>query len=329
MTKQEFFVLASKYAEGSCSTEEREAFEEYFEKLYSKGSPLDSWTLSKIEQTRLRLITNIQSEMNQETTAKIGQKRKVRNIVWSAAAAIALLIGTGWLVWSIQPEETPTQMSYINKSTGKGQKTTITLDDGSRVRLNSESSISFPEIFSEDRREIELVGEAFFEVQKDENRPFIVTTHNLQTTVLGTSFNINAYDTLSVGVALVSGQVKVKPIGHKSELNKSDFYLNPGESVRYNDVSGHIRKEYFDEKKITAWKDNIIYMADADYDKVFNQLSHWYGVEFRFENAPSEMWNYSGEFKDMSLELVMNTIGYSKGFEFQIRNDVVEVKFNN
>ena len=70
-------------------------------------------------------------------------------------------------------------------------------------------------------------------------------------------------------------------------------------------------------------------MHDAGYEQVFDQLTHWYGVEFEFVNKPSEKWEVSGEFKDMSLELVLNTIGDTKGFEFEIRNDEVTIKFEN
>jgi len=237
-------------------------------------------------------------------------------------------LGIGTVYYMNKPalDVTP---NYITKSTAKGQKANIALKDGSIVRLNAESSITFPESFSADKREVILKGEAFFEVKEDKNRPFLVSAYDVQTTVLGTSFNIQAYDAASVSVALVTGSVKVNASTGDSTLKEATVVLSPGEQAVYDNASSTINIDIFDEKKWTAWKDGIIYFADADYRQVFERLARWYGVEFQFADAPTETWEYSGEFHDMSLELLLNTIGYSKGFDFQIQGKVVNVTFEN
>ena len=149
--------------------------------------------------------TSIWDKVKAET---IDEPSKVISMapIWRVAASIAIVLGIAIVLYLSQ---STTGINYLTKSTERGQKATITLSDGSTVRLNSESSITYPESFAEEIRELELVGEAFFDIKKDQDRPFIVSSHKIETTVLGTSFNINAYDSTAVSVALVSGKVKV------------------------------------------------------------------------------------------------------------------------
>jgi transmembrane sensor len=116
------------------------------------------------------------------------------------------------------------EANLIIKGNPAGQKSRITLSDGSIVWLNSASSISFLEKFPPDARNITLEGEAFFEVTQDTLRPFVVTTGNVSTTALGTSFNINAFDAENIKIALITGKVKVVNESH----HEQPYFLNPG-----------------------------------------------------------------------------------------------------
>jgi len=244
------------------------------------------------------------------------------------AASIAVVLGLGILLYLGHPA-TP-GLNYITKSTTRGQKATITLSDGSTVRLNAESSLTYPEQFSnQDTRNVQFTGEAFFEVARNESKPFVVTAHQLETTVLGTSFNIDAYDPGQVAVALVEGKVKVNAISAGLSSSASEQILAPGQQALYDASSGLIALETADIKQLTAWKDGIIYLKDANHAEVFARLEKWYGVSFEFINRPKEKWEVSGEFEDMSLELVLNTIGNTKGFTFDIQNDTIKIEFKN
>ncbi len=323
MTKEEFFRLADKYAKGVSTEEESRSFEEYFSKLDAKESPLNTWSLSKLDESRLRMLNGINTRTHASKIRYIAPKRSLLKTTWAVAASIALLIVSG-LLYVNSLEQEP-QVAYITKSTTKGQKSTIRLSDGTQVKLNAGSTISYPERFNDDLRQITLKGEAYFDVKENPRKPFVVKSYGISTTVLGTSFNVNAYDSLAIAVALTSGKVKIT----QTEGNRSDIYLNPGEGAFYDALTDEIAIETFDSKALTAWKDGIIYMSDASYNQVFDKLARWYGVEFRLENKPDIKWVYSGEFKDMSLELVLNTIGYSGGFDYQILGEVVVIEFTS
>lgn len=325
MTKHEFQELLDRYFNGIVSEQEKQLVENFYKKLQKKGEGWNSFSDEEKNDLRIEIYNSIQKK---KLAPAKSDKPKTGKWMWRVAASVIVALGIG-VAYHLQVRSPGSELKYITKSTSKGQKATILLNDGSVVRLNSLSSIKYPGTFPGTLREVELRGEAFFEVKKDTDRPFSVTSHDIQTTVLGTSFNVHAYDSSSVSVALVTGKVKVRSIAEASAFNTSEVYLSPGESALYDGKSGDIKIGPFDKKELIAWKDGIIYLSDASYERVFDQLANWYGVEFQFANEPAEKWEVSGEFKDMSLELVLNTIGYSKGFKFQVRDDIVTVKFEN
>ncbi|MEM7107854.1 MAG: FecR domain-containing protein [Bacteroidota bacterium] len=250
----------------------------------------------------------------------VQSKKKMINLgVWlRVAASILIVFGVGLTYYVTQPKETAPEM--VTVVTERGQKRTLTLHDGSTVKMNSGSSIVYPETFAEGERRLTLEGEAFFEIAEDQNKPFIISTGSLETKVLGTSFNVNARDAMLISVALVSGSVEVRNT-ETNELQK----IEPGQLTTY---TNGFQISSFDQKEIVAWKEGILYLKDASVDEVFEQLAAWYGVSFDFSNQPKNIWSYSGEFDNLSLELVLNTIGFSEGFEFKIENDTVIIEFN-
>jgi hypothetical protein len=130
----------------------------------------------------------------------------------------------GWYLLGKDLFGSSKETKFITSSTPRGQKSLITLPDGSRVFLNSESSISYPEFFSKDKREISLTGEAFFDVTRDENRPCIIHSGNVVTKVLGTSFNIQAFDGKDILVTVATGKqtrsISVKIRSYWRQINR-------------------------------------------------------------------------------------------------------------
>lgn len=321
MTAKELKEIIDRYQQGHSTESEKALVDSLFDS-FRKKNQRQSYRPNNPELLGAAMLQNIKDGINQ-------QKKQSFQYIYKIAASFALLIGIATAIYLNTRAVPVSQPKYITKTTRMGQKATIKLKDGSTVRLNSGSSIRYPENFSEDQREVELVGEAFFDVSKDTERPFAVTSKGILTTVLGTSFNVNAYDSLSVSIALVEGKVKVQSTNEVTLFNQSEVFLNPGESAVFDGISGDINIGSFNMKKMTAWKDGIIYMDNASYNQVFDQLSRWYGVAFTLENRPNIKWVYSGEFKDMSLELILNTIGYSAGFTYEILDKNVVIKFTS
>jgi transmembrane sensor len=210
--------------------------------------------------------------------------------------------------------------SYIHKHTSRGQKISMKLKDGTVVKLNSNSKLRFPESFSKTERVVYLEGEAFFDVAKDELRPFRVVTGDITTMALGTSFNVmSSYNEENVKVALVTGVVEVK------DGKGSAIILTPNEMVIYQ--NGKIDKRIFDYNKEVAWSDGKLYFNEESLDKVFKRLEDWYDFDFEFDLNTPIKGKYNGEFaNNPSLERVLNGISYASNFKYKIVENKILIK---
>lgn len=173
------------------------------------------------------------------------------------------------------------QTVYNTIQTPVGGKFQLNLADGSKVWLNSASSLRFPVFFSGDSREVELKGEAYFEVSKHDDKKFSVRSGNQTVEVLGTHFNINAYsDEPSITTTLIEGAVRV------IELNsKKSQILKPGEQSK---VNWDIKIQKKDTQAEVAWKEGYFYFENASIETVMRQLGRWYGITARYEGALPE-----------------------------------------
>ena len=169
---------------------------------------------------------------------------------------IAVSAGMAYLTFELSDRQDSgvAQIEMTEKITARGQRSTVLLGDGTKVYLNSDSKISYGENYGEKIREVTLVGEAFFDVAKDPDRPFKVLTSNAVTTALGTSFNITAYpeDQLST-ISLATGKVEVIKTNNENGETEAIF-LSPGEEAVVNGRRSDIIKQNFDQKTVLSWE---------------------------------------------------------------------------
>jgi len=238
-------------------------------------------------------------------------------LISKIAASLLILVTLGYLL-NISIQDSTNEVSntvMVEKINPSGQKSKIFLPDGSEVWLNAESEISYPEKFSDSTREVSLVGEAFFSVIKNPDQPFIVKAGDVTTTVLGTSFNIYAYDNeSSTYIALQSGKVKVDI---DNDHGSKEMYLEPGEGINYDRSSYITIKEEFDEDLVLGWKDGIIKFEDANMDHVFHTLSRWYGVKFEIKNRKNQSWTYNGDFDNENLDNVLSQLKFVQDISYE------------
>lgn len=227
-------------------------------------------------------------------------------------------------IGSIENQIVDTTPKEIIKSVPKGQKSKISLPDGSIVFLNSESSIKFMDNF-EVNRTIHLYGEAFFEVAKDENHPFEVITDNLVTTALGTSFNIKAYENSSkIEVSLATGKVIIA-----ESISNSQIEIKPGEGISYLPTKGELELQTVDIKSVLNWKDGILQFEKLPLPEVIEILERWYGVEIEIIGSnPSKTVKCTGTFKPNEyLSNVLDALGHSIEFNYKINQKKVTLDF--
>lgn len=168
-----------------------------------------------------------------------------------------------------------TSAQLMALSIPRGQDYHLTLADGTKVWLNAESRLEFPDRFNGNTREVRLQGEAYFEVKKDVKRPFIVHTDYLSTRVLGTSFDVRAYSRKDASVTLVSGRVQVKT-GDLAQI------LSPGEQAAL--TGSQLAVKAVDTYPITQWKEGFFYFDNESLFSIMQELARWYGVNVSFDD---------------------------------------------
>lgn len=179
------------------------------------------------------------------------------------------------------PARTSEKLAYNKVNVPRGGEYQLMLSDGSKVQLNSMSSIRFPVQFAQDCRLVELEGEAYFEVSKT-GQPFIVQTKGMKIEVLGTTFNISAYANEEYQTTLVSGSVKVQT------ENGSNRILKPSEQACITPSSNQINVRNVDTAFYTSWIHGKINFKDQRLDDIMKTLARWYDMDVVYENEATK-----------------------------------------
>lgn len=209
--------------------------------------------------------------------------------------------------------KTESKTAMLTLATSRGKDYQATLSDGTRVWLNADSRIEFPEKFTGGERRVKLKGEAYFEVAKDKDHPFIVETDYFNTTVLGTTFNIKAYSPKDANIVLIDGSVKV------IDTKKQEILLKPGQKLSFFNTLFTVSD--VDTYPYTQWREGFFYFEDQTLYEIMQTLGRWYNVSIAFD-APEKM--------NIRLHFVAER---SKGVEEAIRNlnavESIHVEYNN
>lgn len=256
-------------------------------------------------------------------------QRKAKRRRIASVAAVILLIG-GLSYWGLQnkvvPAVQPESIALVVKENPAGQKSKIVLADGTLVWLNSESTLRYPPNFSDTLRRIELVGEAYFQVAKEAHRPFVVASGGLQTTAVGTAFNVRHYAEDSVAIVfLAEGKVKIE----HTENSGAFVLLEPGWGVRSEVGSAHLQKFTDRSDQWTGWKEGVLFFGNASIQEVVKTCERWYGVAFTIKGLPPQDWKFTGMFENENLENVLESMRYGKDFDYSIQDKQVELRFKN
>ncbi|MBN9384538.1 MAG: FecR domain-containing protein [Chitinophagaceae bacterium] len=192
----------------------------------------------------------------------------------------------------------PTDIIYNTLTTPRAGQFKVVLPDGTKVWLNNASSLRYPTSFSGTSREVELTGEAYFEVAKNISQPFSVKIPDATVHVLGTSFNIMAYNNEnSTNTTLVEGSVKISQRDHQ-------MLLTPGEQVQL-DKQGKIKKIEVNVASVIAWKNGFFNFSHTDFQGAMRQLARWYDVDVVYKGTPPSR-SFSGVIdRQLSLSQVL------------------------
>lgn len=212
------------------------------------------------------------------------------------------------------------QSSSVNTvSTPRGGQYQLTLSDGSRVWLNAGSSIEFPTAFNGADRKVEVTGEAYFEVAHNPYKPFYVEANGAEVKVLGTHFNVNAYENEeATRVTLLQGSVRVNN-------NKGTTTIQPGEQAIVARGREPAIATAPDLDEVMAWKNGVFEFKDASIEEIMKQVERWYDVTVHYETKPSFHFNASIK-RDVPLSKLFRLLELTDQVHFTIDKNTITVK---
>lgn len=267
------------------------------------------------------LLRNI---LNQKKVTNTEQRSRYRYYYRIAASVLILLVSSFYYFHIIKTDETgtPVLINQIVKENPRGQKSKITLPDGSKVWLNSESRIEYPSEF-EEKRVISLVGEAFFEVTENTEMPFQVSSRGIITIALGTSFNIRAFEGHNIEVGLVTGKISVET---KKKSTVPKVFANPGQRVIYDGYEQGLQVSSYNNLDFMKWTNRIIVFKKASFPEIIEKLERWYDVDITVNNLNRGI-TYTGEFNNESLERILERMAFVEKFSFEIDEKQINILF--
>lgn len=232
-----------------------------------------------------------------------------------------IMVDSARLNYQDNRPESVRELIYNKLLVGRGHEYMLILNDGTWVWMNSKSELSYPVAFGENVRRVRLSGEAYFEVAKDSVRPFIVEVdRGFEVKVLGTHFNIKAYDTDdSYETTLVEGKVQV------SQGNKTKITLEPSEQMVIGKDGRHevrvVNTSYY-----TAWHEGWFYFNDESLEQVLTMIGRWYDVDFVFVKENLKEITVTGKLKRFeNLSVILKMLERTTGTELMLKNRIVKV----
>lgn len=197
-------------------------------------------------------------------------------------------------------------IAYNTMATPRGGQYHLTLSDGTNVWLNAASSIKYPTAFTGNDRQVEITGEAYFEVAHNAAKPFSVISNGQTVEVLGTHFNINAYaDEPAIKTTLLEGSVKFNAGSHQG-------LLYPGQQSVFNTTTAALTVQLVDVSQVIAWKNGFFEFDNIDLATLMRQISRWYDVDIIYQNIDNKSLFGGGISRKLNLSQVLHLLETNK-----------------
>jgi transmembrane sensor len=323
--------LIDKFYQGKCSEEEVEHILQCFKDKQNGENTIESlwesYSFADFPSTPYPsgLLSTVDQQLNNKNR-KSSSYYPFQNQWLRVAVILAFAFALPFFLIREELQSSQKQIKYITKINPAGRKSILKLPDGTMVHLNAESSITYPDTFTDSVRKVLLTGEAYFDVHRNPAQPFIVSASGIDAYALGTAFNIKAYkEDAQVQVVLTEGKVLVT---QERENEREEEIMHPGEEIQINKYRNGIQKQQADLRSALAWKNDLLIFNNASSEEVFASLERWYGVEITFTkniNSFKNTWRFTGEFQNENLENVLMGISYVKGFRYQIDHKSVSI----
>lgn len=303
------------YLNNACSESERETFEQWLSRskanqdLFDKTKKL--WEKSLSDPIEPPNVDQAWRTVSQKT---VNKTPRIRILVYRVAAAIALLL----LAYSANFFLSgPDQLQAIRLDQEQIQQ--VQLADGTQVWLNKNSRLSYPEFFKGKERRVELVGEAYFDVAKNPNQPFVIEADNVAIKVLGTSFNIMAYpDSSSSRIQVETGKVAF----YEKEKPDNSVYLEAGDGARFDKEANKLELLNAQPNQ-SAWKTRKLIFEESSLKLVAEEIYRLYGKRVIFESDTLAKCKLTAEFNNEKIETILETLEFLFNIRAEIKSNEI------
>lgn len=345
--------LLRKYVDGSCNEKELDqlgawlredsANEDFFISFieeWDDSENIDFEIDARVawNEFKARKSGNEQLKGKGIQSSAIGSSRGIKKVYqkkatsWGYSIAAIILLGVG-LFWGSQfihvsEKNEVGKIEYQKISTEQGERSKLKLSDGTIVILNSSSTLRIPMNFGQETRTIELVGEAFFEVTHDEELPFIVISNGLYAKDLGTKFNVSAYDSTGIEVAVEEGLVSMGRM-NEGELQKDIVELTPDKLGVLNREEGLTVSDIDHMDTFTGWTQGKLVFRKTPFLQVVNRLERWYDAEFIVKGSGFEDRTLTATYDNMSMEEVLKVVSLSMSISYTHQGKTVTISNRN
>ncbi len=309
---EELKKLVEKYLNHSATAADRLRICEWLE------SDIDArlWFQSQIDasnpefddEVKEGILDNIYSE-----SSSVTPKHSWRYYMLSVAACFVAVVATvgAMYYFMTSPFEDKTFTVYTNT----GNKSFVTLPDGTEVNLNTKSKITFFYDEATDSRVVNLSGEAYFDVAKDAEHPFYVQADNVKVECLGTKFNVNAYpESSSISVALTDGKVNVVS-------GSENMVISPDTRVSYDKKTGRMSKQSVEAINYCEWMNGYAYFNNERFDDITKMISRNYGVTVNITSPELKNEKFTGTIYQTDIHKVLSVLTAASGAKYEIIND--------
>ena len=337
------------------NTENKKRFDQFSDIWFGTSSGLRN----KLNFNSLEALKKVNQKINQNkrqpNSKKLIELTGIQALL-RIAAVMLITFGLSFLAfWQFYSGKKISTSHLITEVTAPiGSKSKVTLPDGTKIWLNAGSTIRYNGDFNKINREIKLEGEAYFDVTKNKQMPFIVhTLSNINIRVLGTAFNLKAYPREgSVETTLVRGSLIVEQGGSK---DKQETTLAPNQRATYIKKEGKVflseidkqtlktespqKLEQIKEKVLfapkveteifTSWKDNKLVFRNEGFESLAVKLERWYGVQINFVGNEIKNYHFNGAIENETINDVFNIISYTLPIKYTIQHNVITVSKNN
>jgi transmembrane sensor len=276
------------------------------------------WEKSPTSEVELQHVLNqIHFHIN-TSSAKPVFRKQILTVYYRIAAVllIPLLIGGIYLTTqNINKKET-----FAEIIAPQGSRVQFTLPDGTKGYLNGGSQLKYPANFSGERK-VKLNGEGYFEVVKDSRHPFLVQTKHVDVKVLGTKFDVCAYEAdQKVYTTLEEGSVQLF-----NKTGKTLTMLNPGEQNIINTNKGEMQNIRVNTMLYTSWKDEMMRFDNSPFNEVVTKMERWYGVSIILDKSLKYSENYTFTVRTESLRELLGLLAITTPMSYKIENDTVMI----